>query len=63
MTGFFRILWTVCFGPTKIYLSNDDYETGRSKPEKLPSNFQFQYFDIWLGIIFVASKIVLKSSK
>ena len=46
MTGLFRILWTVCFCPTKIDLTNDGYKTGRSKPEKLPSNFQFQYFDI-----------------
>ena len=60
---FFRIVPTVCFGPVMIHLNNDDNETGRSNPEKLPSNFQFWCFSIWLRIFFTASKIVLKSSE
>ena len=63
-TFFFRSRSTVCFYPVMIHLSNYDNETGRSNPEKLPSNFQFWCFGIWLRIFFFAvSKIVVKSSK
>ena len=60
---FFRILSAMCFGPEMIHFSNDNNKTGRSNPEKLSSNFQFWCFNIWLQIIFAASKIVVKSSK
>ena len=46
-----------------IHLNKDDNETGKSNPEKLPSNLQFRCFSIWLRIIFAALKIVVKSSK
>ena len=43
---FLRMVLTVCCDPAINHLSNDDSETGRLNPEKLPSNFKFWYFKI-----------------